>query len=99
MLYDDDKRAFLRMMINSEAHLKVIQHDKEFELTAICRDLSATGMLLEVNEPIEPDATVKVKLESANQAVPPLEALTRVVRCTQEGNDHYAVGIEMLDIN
>ncbi|GAP76712.1 MULTISPECIES: PilZ domain-containing protein [Pseudoalteromonas] len=99
MLYDDDKRGFMRMMVNAQAKLEVSHNDKYLQLTATCRDLSATGMQLLVDEPIDPGATVKVDINSPDGSVPPLKALTQVVRCTQDDQGQYCIGVEMLDIN
>ena len=99
MLYNDEQRNFRRMMVDTDATIELSQNGQAMTLNAICRDLSATGMQLYVQEPIDPDTTVTVHIQSANGTVPPLKALTRVVRCTAEDDGQYCLGVEMLDVN
>ncbi len=100
MLREGDKRGFFRLLVNSDCKLTFNDHpDGPYSTDSICRDLSATGMSVELNEPIETGLTVRSQLESNNPSVPALSALGRVVRCTQESDGLYLVGIEFVEIN
>ena len=99
MINHDDKRSFLRMMVNADLELKLDDAEAGSCIDAICRDLSSTGMCAEVSEPIEPGALLKAKLASNNPAVPPLRASLKVIRCTQEVDDTYILGMEFIELN
>ena len=51
MLGYDDKRNFFRMMVNSPCQLQITDDESSRTMQAMCRDISATGMSLEVDEP------------------------------------------------
>jgi c-di-GMP-binding flagellar brake protein YcgR len=78
MLYED-KRNFFRMMVNAEVQLTLIDSEAGRQIDGVCRDLSATGMAIEIDEPIEMNITLKVKIASSNNSVPSLEALVSSV--------------------
>ncbi len=99
MVNFDDKRDFYRMMLNNDVIVTIIDGDVNDELTATCRDLSATGMAIEVAHSIEMFTMVKVKLNSASSQIQPLEIRGKVVRINEESEGCYLVGIviEQLD--
>ncbi|MEM0514328.1 MULTISPECIES: PilZ domain-containing protein [Pseudoalteromonas] len=99
MLYNDERRNFRRMTVDTEATIELSIDNQSILLAATCRDLSATGMNLYVEQAIDPGVTATVHIESSGGAIPPLKALTRVVRCSQDEDGQYCVGVEMLDIN
>lgn len=98
MINFDDKRGFYRMLLNSEVKLTIIDDEVNSEITATCRDLSATGMAIEMSHPIELGTAVKVSVDSANGNVQPLDAKGKIVRVTEEGPECYLLGIEITDI-
>ncbi len=95
----EDKRRFFRMMVNAEARVMVLEEGNSQAFDAVCRDLSATGMSLEMEEPLEVNTLVKVSLASANQAVPPLDAVAKVIRCTAQETQGYLTGVEIVELN
>jgi hypothetical protein len=99
MINHDDKRSFLRMMVNADLELTLDDCEAGINIHAICRDLSSTGMSAEVPEPIEPGAMLKAKLASNNPSVPPLRASMKVIRCTQEFDETYVLGLEFIELN
>ena len=50
MIGYDDNRKFFRMMVNSVCELKIVDEESSRSLQAVCRDISATGMSLEIEE-------------------------------------------------
>ena len=60
----DDKRNFYRMMLNSEVIVTIIDDESDSQITATCRDLSATGMAIEMEHPLAMSTRVKIKLNS-----------------------------------
>ncbi len=94
-----DKRDFYRMMLNSEVVVTIIDDEVNSQITATCRDLSATGMALEVERPIEMSTHVRVKVDSASNQVQALDASGKVVRVEEETKDCYLVGITIEEID
>lgn len=92
----DEKRDFIRMKVDTEITLSM--NDSEKEVTGFCRDLSGTGMLIEVNEQIDEGSNCKTILPSSNEAFPSLNALVKVIRCTKISDDTYQLGTEILTI-
>ena len=95
----DDKRDFYRMMLNSDVTVTIIDDEANSQILATCRDLSATGMAIEMTHPIELNTHVKVSVGSANSNVQPLEASGKIVRVTEESEECYLVGINIAEID
>ncbi|MDX1451157.1 MAG: PilZ domain-containing protein [Oleiphilaceae bacterium] len=93
----DEKRDFIRMKVDTEVILTLDGENKE--LKGHCRDLSGTGMLIEVAEAIKEGATCSTTLPSGNDAFPSLDATIKVLRCKQLGDSTYQVGAEILSID
>ncbi|ATC94253.1 hypothetical protein PTUN_a1652 [Pseudoalteromonas tunicata] len=87
------------MMVNAEVQLTLIDSEAGRQIDGVCRDLSATGMAIEIDEPIEMNITLKVKIASSNNSVPSLEALAKVVRCTSLESNEYLLGLEIIEMN
>lgn len=98
MLYED-KRNFFRMLVNAEAQLVILDSEAGRKIDGVCRDLSASGMSIEIDEPLEVTTEVKVRIDASNNSVPPLDALARVVRCSEVEEKEYLLGLEVLEIN
>ncbi|MFB9887990.1 PilZ domain-containing protein [Balneatrix alpica] len=96
MLGPDDRRNFYRMMINADVRLWSSPGAEP--LRGKCLDLSATGMGVEVPIPFELGTELEVRLDSTNQAVPPLQAKTKVVRCQAQANLSYHLGLEVVQM-
>jgi len=99
MVNFDDKRDFYRMMLNSDVTVTIIDDEANSQILATCRDLSATGMAIEMTHPIELNTNVKVSVGSANNNVQPLEVSGKIVRVTEEGDDCYLIGINIAEID
>lgn len=99
MVNFDDKRNFYRMLLNSEVNVTIIDDEINSEFLATCRDLSATGMAIEMSHPIELGTKVRAKIESANASVQALDVSGKIVRVDEEAGDLYLVGITIDDID
>jgi|TARA_B110000091_G_C13717336_1_gene433214 hypothetical protein len=89
----NDKRSFYRMMLNSDVTLTIIDVETNNQLIATCRDLSATGMSIEVSYPIALRTKVRVKIFSSNNNVPSLDVFGNVVRVEEQSSRCYLIGI------
>ncbi len=93
----DEKRDFIRMKVDTEVILTVDEGKQE--LQGYCRDLSGTGMLIEVSEAIQEGAICSTTLPSGNDAFPSLDAKIKVLRCDQIDETTYQLGAEILSID
>ena len=99
MLGYDDKRNFFRMMVNSPCQLQINDDESSRTIQAVCKDISATGMSLEVDEPsIEIGTQVSVNIDSTSSQIPSLAAVAKVVRCVPETESSCVVGVEISDM-
>jgi len=99
MINFDDKRNFYRMMLNSEVIVTIIDDEANSQITATCRDLSATGMAIEVEHPIAMSTHVKIKLDSSSEQVQSLDIRGKVVRIDEECDGCYLVGISIEELD
>lgn len=99
MLSRNDKRHYFRMMVNSDVQMMINDPESGRLLSGICRDLSATGMAVEVDEPLEMGTLLHLRLESTNASIAPLDAHAKVVRCSQESEDVYQLGLSFIELN
>ncbi|MDX2368275.1 MAG: PilZ domain-containing protein [Colwellia sp.] len=93
MIDFDDKRDFYRMILNSEVIVTIIDDEANSQITATCRDLSATGMAIEMEHPLAMSTHVRIKLDSASDQVQALDMRGKVVRIDEECEGCYLVGI------
>ncbi|KID57320.1 pilus assembly protein PilZ [Pseudoalteromonas luteoviolacea] len=95
----EDKRRFMRMMVNAQAEVTVSQSGEKFLGT--CQDLSATGLSVEIDHPLEVGELVTVFINSKSTTIPPFNASAKVVRCSSDENatDKYVVGLEIVQFN
>ena len=99
MVNYDDKRNFYRMMLNTEVTVTIIDDEANSNVSATCRDLSATGMAIEMAHPIELNTDVLICVDSANSEVQPLDVKGKVVRVTEESANCYLIGVNITDID
>lgn len=99
MLNRGDNRHFYRMMVNADVKLMINDPEAARVIDGICRDLSASGMSVEIDEPLEMGVLVRVRLESPNASVAPLDATAKVMRCSQENEECYHLGLAFIELN
>ena len=99
MINFDDKRNFYRMMLNSEVVVTIIDDEANSQIKATCRDLSATGMAIEVEHPLAMSTHVKIKLDSSSEQVQSLDIRGKVVRIDEECEGCYLIGIAIEELD
>ena len=99
MITFDDKRNFYRMMLNTEVVVTIIDDEANSQITATCRDLSATGIAIEVEQPLAMSTRVKVKLDSSSEQLQSLDISGKVVRIGEECDGYYLVGIAIEELD
>lgn len=92
----DEKRDFIRMKVDTEITLSLDNNEKY--VNGVCRDLSGTGMLIEVNKEVPEGSIYKTTLPSSNDAFPSLNARIKVIRCSAISDEKYQIGTEILEI-
>ena len=96
----DDKRNFYRMMVNSPCQVEQLGQASSNLLTAVCRDISATGMSIEMESTAFAVGTnLQITVDSNNDQIPSLVATAKVVRCEKQENDVYYIGVEISEMN
>lgn len=91
-----EKRDFIRMKVDTEITLSYENSDQTIK--GICRDLSGTGMLIEVDEPLPEGCELHTALPSNNEAFPSFETKVKVIRCNASENGKFLIGTEILNI-
>lgn len=99
MIGKDDQRSYYRMMVNAECFVDVYDAESTSQLSAVCRDLSANGMAVAVDSAVDHGKEVKVHIESTNSQIPSLSAKGKVLRCKQEADNSWVLGIEITDFD
>ncbi|MGB2740338.1 MAG: PilZ domain-containing protein [Cognaticolwellia sp.] len=99
MVNYDDKRNFYRMMLNSEVTVTIIDDEANSKILATCRDLSATGIAIEMTHPLEMNTAVRISVQSASNTVQPLDVKGKVVRVTEESANCYLIGVNITEID
>ena len=95
----DDKRNFYRMMLNSEVTVTVIDKEANAKIIATCRDLSATGIALELTHPLELGTLIKVDVDLSSSSVASLHVAGKVIRVTEESPECYLIGVNITEID
>ena len=100
MLGYDDKRNFYRMMINSPCSVTLADDPTKASMSAVCKDISATGMSVEMGEVLlELGTLLEISIESNSDQIPSLNAKAKVVRCDSIDDGAYLVGVEISEMN
>lgn len=92
----DEKRDFIRMKVDTEIILTI--NDSNEKISGYCRDLSGTGMLIEVERELKEGADCQTTLASTNSAFPSLDASIKVLRCTPIEDNKFLLGTEIVHI-
>ena len=92
----DEKRDFIRMKVDTQIILAV--DDGKLKVEGLCKDLSGTGMLIEVDQEVNKGTMCSTTLPSNNEAFPALDARVKVLRCIQVSENKYQLGAEILEI-
>lgn len=96
MLGYDDKRAFFRMLMNSPCTLLVNDDGGINKVSAVCRDISATGMSFEVDQELTIGDEMEVAIESTSTTISSLSAIVKIVRQYEESDGCFVVGTEVI---
>lgn len=92
----NDQRDFHRMAINAPATVVFVKDDAMQRASAICKDLSATGLSLQVGEPMLVGDAIEVVIQGLNVA--PLDVKAKVIRVEPLDDGEFLIGCEATSI-
>ncbi|MDP2635024.1 MAG: PilZ domain-containing protein [Pseudoalteromonas sp.] len=98
-MLNEDQRNFRRMQINAKATLTTLEPIKDEHYDALCVDLSATGLSLQLDDLLEIGTIVKVKIDSTSPTIAPLDAVAKVIRASKEEDGTITAGLEIMQFN
>ncbi len=98
MLDYSEKRDFPRMAVDCPAQFRLEGSDKTDG--AIVKDLSGGGILLWVDQPVEPGSQLSIVVTPGKSITPPLHAKVKVERCfpLEEEEGTYAAACSILEL-
>ena len=91
-----ERRTFMRMVI--DAPVTLVRGSEH--IMATCRDLSANGMAIDVENTclFTMGETLKVSLSTNSNALPPFEADAKIVRIDNKG-EYSQLGVEFVSVS
>lgn len=93
MIVDREQRHFYRMHLDAEVRV-LLEHEGQFVTRhGRCRDLSASGMALQLDESVNVGQEMEVTLSGGSVA--PLNAKVRVLRTEKAPDGGFIVGCEI----
>ncbi|MGZ8023593.1 cyclic di-GMP-binding protein PilZ [Pseudomonas aeruginosa] len=90
-----EKRDFIRMKLDTPVTIRC----EGRESVALCRDLSASGLLLEAQSELAPGDRLRVSIPSTHETLTGLELEARVVRCERLGPGRHSLGLSIVAIH
>lgn len=90
-----EKRDFIRMRLEAPVTL----HHAGGETSALCLDLSSTGMQIEANVTLNMGDKVRVHIPSDHSELAGLNAEAEVVRIGDLGNGKQSLGLAILSMS
>ena len=94
----NDGRSMFRTMVNQQITITLIDEEENSDILVNCRDISDTGLAIEINHLVDVGTQIKVHLDYDDQMSLPLtNCKGRVLRCEQESNNLFLLAIEILE--
>lgn len=97
MITHNDQRNFIRMAVNSDVQVRFEDDEGEQVRAGICRDLSATGMSIEMDVALAEGTPLEIHMDTGG-VVPALQASCKVIRCTEVEAGCYNLGCEIIEL-
>jgi hypothetical protein len=89
MMDYEEKRRFPRMKANCAMSFKRVACGSQAH--ALCVDISATGLMFEADEAVEPGRALEIRTFPGDRITPPITALVEVLRCVEAGPGRYRI--------
>ncbi len=91
-----EKRDFIRMKISAPLNAKLSHNEGVIE--GLCRDLSGGGMQVETTTEIPAGTELVVEISSGHGHNPTLHAKAKVARCSNQGEQGFLLGLEIVKV-
>ena len=91
-----EKRTYMRMNLEAPATIELADGTRKH---CTCKDLSAVGMLLELDESLPMDAEIKVHVPAFSNQFSPLDATVRVTRVDGMEEGRVQHGVEIIEMS
>ncbi len=91
----NEKRTYMRMNLDAPA---TVQLQDGTQKHCTCRDLSAVGMLLELDESLPMDTELTVHVPAFSNQFSPLDAVVRVTRVDGLDEGRVQHGVEIIEM-
>lgn len=91
-----EKRNYMRMNMDVPATVELADGSQH---ACTCRDLSAEGMLLELDQALTPGDELTVQVPAFSSQLSPLAAKATVTRVEDLGNGRYRMGVTIINLN
>lgn len=91
-----EQRDFRRMSIDASATIIYARGDEMRRIKGVCKDLSATGLSLQVEEALQVGDVIEVVIEGTQ--VQALDVKARVLRVEDLGQGAFLLGCEATSI-
>lgn len=88
-----EKRDYIRLNVDCDVYY---QSEGGKEHCGQGRDLSAGGLMFEVEEEFPVGTKLQVRIHPRNNLTPPLETTVEVLRIEGSGPGHFVVGCQMV---
>lgn len=93
MIVDNENRNFYRMMLDAEAEVRVADQ----KLTGICKDLSATGLALQLDYDLDVGQVIEVTIKGGT--VDSLSMQVKVLRVEKVNEKERVYGCEVVSMD
>lgn len=87
------------MKVDAPIELRTVKDSAESvdRINGICRNLSGTGMEIQVDREFQTGTDLYSTMPSNNPSFPSFETRVNVLRCHQHA-DHYVIGVEITEV-
>ena len=94
----DECRTMFRTMVNQQITITLLDEETNIDVMVNCRDISSTGVALEIEHPVEIGTIIKFHHECDEQISAPLtDCKGRVLGCEQVSKDLFLLAIDIFD--
>lgn len=95
MISPEDNRNFLRMIVDTEVHLKLADNT---QLVGRCVNLSATGLAVVLPQSLSIGTELQAEIQGSGGMVSALSVTAKVVRCGIAEGNQYELGLEIIKV-
>ena len=92
-----EKRDFQRMVVDTPVDYQL--SGEETVQRGIAKNLSGKGMMIIVDNDLQPGTQLHIKLVPGNSITPPMQAQLKVTRSQQQEDGDYQVACEIIQID